>query len=134
MLLIFILNAIEKQKALDAKAKEEAENRKNGRGKKRENECFKGSWKWFRFVGIGNAISQGNEEIGKEVKKKKPNMETMRLAQAQISMGVKRKIELQEDISAMKKKIASAEKRNYRHVVDAMKIAQLRQKKYIGLN
>ena len=57
-----------------------------------------------------NAISQGNEEIGKEVKKNKPNVEKMRIAQAQISMGVKRKIELQEDISAMKKKIAIAEK------------------------
>ena len=57
-----------------------------------------------------NAVEEGNIEMGEEMKKKKVDMDKLKLSQAKVAMGMKRKNELEVEADTLKKKISKAEK------------------------
>ena len=111
------LIALERQKELECKAREEAERRKESeKGRKEKVERIQKMERDLELLMTGviaadKAISEGNDYMGKEVVKEKADLRNMRTYQSQISMGVKRKQELQGEIAELKSKIAKAEKK-----------------------
>ena len=100
---------------MECKAREEAERRKESeKGRKEKVERIQKMERDLQLLMTGviaadKAISEGNDYMGKEVVKEKANLRNMRTYQSQISMGVKRKQELQGEIAELKSKIAKAE-------------------------
>ena len=56
------------------------------------------------------AVEDGNVEMGEEMQKKKVDMDRLKLSQAKVAMGMKRKAELEVEADKVKKKMAKAEK------------------------
>ena len=111
------LIALERQKELECKAREEAERRKESeKGRKEKVERIQKMERDLELLMTGvtaadKAISEGNDYMGKKVVKEKADLRNMRTYQSQISMGVKRRQELQGEIAELKSKIANAEKK-----------------------